>query len=582
MNAPTTLDIDFGSSNAKFSAAAGSSVAHSVALVITSYNHGHFLADAIESALAQTRSFGEIIVVDDGSNDDTAEVAARYPSVRCIRQSNQGLAAARNTGLRAAVSTFIVFLDADDRLHSIAVEEGLNCFRANPTAAFVYGRFRYIKPSGVAEPAKPLHDCGKDAYSEFLRGNFVEMHATVMYRRETITALGGFDEKLRACEDYELYLKLARAHPLAGHDAVVADYVLHDANMSSDARLMLITSLDVLKRQRPHIAGDSLKREAYKAGLRNWQECYGSKLGKQIIRRYRSGAPRSVVARDLLLLLTRAPHAVIERRSMIARVILRVTLPYLPFPIRSRLMRRWTQLSYRPRPGKVLLGDLRRLEPLSREFGIERGTPIDRYYIDAFLAAHAPDIRGRVLEIGDSYYTRRHGGERVTVSDVLNVYAAGGDTTIVSDLATGAGIPDNAFDCLIVTQTLHLIRDVPAGIRTLYRVLKPGGVVLLTVPGTISQLEQGQWRSTWYWGFGPLAIEELFGAMFPQTHLDFKVHGNVLASIAFLQGLAAEELTQKELDHYDELYPLLITVRAVKPLKPTQSSQEGSTDRSHG
>lgn len=227
----------------------------------------------------------------------------------------------------------------------------------------------------------------------------------------------------------------------------------------------------------------------------------------------------------------------------------------------------WWKTGHIPAPGELSLGHLRRLEPLSRDFGFERGTPVDRYYIHRFLAEQSADIRGRVLEIGDSAYTRRFGGGRVEIADVLNVRDAGGDTTIVGDLASGADIPDNAFDCLLITQTLHLIFDVPAAIRTIYRVLKPGGVLLLTSPGTISQLEQGQWRSTWYWGFGSLALEKLFGATFPADRLKFGEHGNVLASTAFLQGIAAEELSAQELDSHDELYPLLLTVRAVKPAR---------------
>jgi SAM-dependent methyltransferase len=208
---------------------------------------------------------------------------------------------------------------------------------------------------------------------------------------------------------------------------------------------------------------------------------------------------------------------------------------------------------------------LRRLEPFSREFGFDRGRPIDRYYIESFLESHAGDIRGRVMEIGDDEYTVRYGGERVTVSDVLNVHDAGGNTTIISDLSTGAGMAGDTFDCLIVTQTLHLVFDIRAAIRTMHRILRPGGILLLTVPGTIAHLEQGQWRETWYWGFGPLALQRLFAEVFPPERLTIESHGNVLASVAFLEGLAAEELDASELDHQDQLYPLLLTLRAAKP-----------------
>lgn len=210
------------------------------------------------------------------------------------------------------------------------------------------------------------------------------------------------------------------------------------------------------------------------------------------------------------------------------------------------------------------LGDLRRLEPVSREYGFDRGQPIDRYYIAQFLAANAALVRGRVLEIGGNDYTRQFGGGRVTRSDILNVKAGVPNTTFVSDLTDGTGVPDSAFDCLILTQTLHLIFDVSAAIRTLDRILKPGGTLLLTVPGTISQIEQGEWRSLWYWGFTKLSLERLFADAFPHAQLATNEYGNVLASIAFLEGLVAEEFTAAELGHRDELYPLLLGLRATK------------------
>jgi SAM-dependent methyltransferase len=211
-------------------------------------------------------------------------------------------------------------------------------------------------------------------------------------------------------------------------------------------------------------------------------------------------------------------------------------------------------------------GDLRRVTPVSRQFGFDRGRPIDRYYIEYFLARYAQDIRGRVLEIGDDSYTRQFGGDRVTTRDVMHVAVGNPIATIVGDLTSAEHIPSNTFDCFILTQTLHLFFDVRAALRTIYRILKPGGVLLATFPG-ISQLSDDQWVEGWYWSFTRQAAERLFAELFPlhHHHVTIETFGNVLAAMAFLHGLAAEELALEELDYRDENYDMLITVRAVKP-----------------
>jgi SAM-dependent methyltransferase len=200
---------------------------------------------------------------------------------------------------------------------------------------------------------------------------------------------------------------------------------------------------------------------------------------------------------------------------------------------------------------------------MSQSFGFNRGQPIDRYYIEHFLARHANDVRGRVLEIGDDLYTRRFGGDRVTTRDVLHVTQGNPGATIVGDLTCADHIPCDAFDCVILTQTLHLIYDVRAALNTLYRILKPGGVLLATFPG-ISQIDHYEWGNTWYWGFTTRSARRLFLEAFQADNVAVEAHGNVLAAIAFLHGLAVEEMRVEELDYRDRDYELLITARAVK------------------
>jgi SAM-dependent methyltransferase len=237
----------------------------------------------------------------------------------------------------------------------------------------------------------------------------------------------------------------------------------------------------------------------------------------------------------------------------------------LPVSARRAIVRltRW------PPVGGVRFGSLRRLKPISPDWGTERGQPIDRYYIERFLASCAADIRGHVLEIGDDSYTRRFGGDRVSQSDVLHVAETRAEVTIIGDLTRAEHIPSDTFDCIILTQTLQAIYDVPAAIRSAHRILRPGGVVLATIPGIskISRYDMDRWG--YYWSFTTCSARRLFEGAFPAECVNVTAHGNVLAAIAFLHGLATQELRPHELDFADPDYELLITVRAQKHGLPT-------------
>lgn len=208
-------------------------------------------------------------------------------------------------------------------------------------------------------------------------------------------------------------------------------------------------------------------------------------------------------------------------------------------------------------------GGLRRLRPVSRQFGYDRGLPVDRYYIERFLEKHRRDVAGRTLEIGDDAYTRRYGGDRTTRRDVLHVHDRNPAATIVGDLADAPQIPDGTFDCIVVTQTLHLIYDVDRAVATLHRIVRPGGVVLATFPG-ISQLSEDEWSRTWSWGLGSRLARRLFASRFGERNLTVEAHGNSLAAAAFLQGLATVELAPAQLDVDEVGCELLVAVRAVR------------------
>jgi SAM-dependent methyltransferase len=219
--------------------------------------------------------------------------------------------------------------------------------------------------------------------------------------------------------------------------------------------------------------------------------------------------------------------------------------------------------SYRPPAGKVDFGGFRRIAPVSRQFGYDRGLPIDRYYIERWLGRRALDIQGSVLEVGDDGYTRRFGGNRVDRPQVLHLFSGTEGATLVADLSAGTQLPGDAFDCVILTQTLHLVYEVRAAVRTIHRILRPGGVLLATFPG-ISQRSEDEWAAYWCWSFTTLSATRLFTEVFDPGAVTVESHGNVLAAVSALEGLAASELSPEELQVNDPAYPVVIAVRAVK------------------
>jgi hypothetical protein len=200
--------------------------------------------------------------------------------------------------------------------------------------------------------------------------------------------------------------------------------------------------------------------------------------------------------------------------------------------------------------------------PLSDTWGFDRGTPVDRYYIEHFLERHARDIRGRVLEMKSRAYTDRF-GTGVHSADVLDLDASNAEATIVADLSTTAMMPASRFDCFILTQTLQFIFEVESAITSAHRMLAPGGTLLVTVP-CVSRVAPRYGQDTDYWRFTPASCRRLFGAAFGAEQVSIEPLGNVGAAVAFLRGVAVEEIPHRVLDSNDPDFPVVVAVRAVK------------------
>ena len=273
-----------------------------VSVVIPCYNQAHFLPEALDSVLAQTHPQLEVVVVDDGSTDNTSAVAAGYPGVRCIRQPNRGLAAARNTGLRHTTGEYLIFLDADDRLLPHALTTGLRELTDHPDAAFAAGRWVLVDHVGLPLPMGQSDPIRNDHYAELLRMCFISAPASVIYRRWVFDVVGDFDSNVDASADYDLYLRVARQYEIRTHTAVVCEYRAHAANMNSDAALMLRAELAVLRGQRRFAKLDQAHLSAFHDGLRRARGYHGPRVMTAASDAARRGEWRRAVALSSLLL----------------------------------------------------------------------------------------------------------------------------------------------------------------------------------------------------------------------------------------------------------------------------------------
>ncbi len=507
-----------------------------VAVVVTTYNDPEYLVEAIRSVLTQDRTVEEIVVVDDGSESSAADLVASFPGVTFIRKSNGGLSSARNAGLLAIRSSYVTFLDADDLLMPIAVAAGLSCFREHPHAVMVFGGHRRIDAHGEPLGADHVRPVKGDAYVELLTTNFIGMHAAVLYRREVLLAEGGFDERLRMCEDYDVYLRLARRYEIAAHTKIVAEYRRHERNMSSNNHQMLEAVLAVHDRHK--CQAQQGRRQAWHTGQRHWYEYY----------------------RPVWPQTTNGTGALVQILGRIARSVIRRAKNRFRGGRMHRIWRRAIK-RWPPTFGHIRYGDFASTAPIDPDFGYSRGNPVDRYYIENFLQKSSADIKGRVLEVAEDTYSKQFGGAQITQQDVLHYNEPDPIVTILGDLTQPGVLPEAAFDCIILTQTLQLIFELEKAVTQLHAALKPGGVLLLTVPG-ISQIERTDWNKSWYWSFTESAVRKLFERSFRPENLEVAQLGNVFSATMFLHGVALEEVDKRKLDVYDEAYPLIVTLRA--------------------
>lgn len=517
-----------------------------VSVVIPTYNRANLLAEAIETVLQQTHRHFEIIVVDDESTDNTAEVANRYP-VQYIFQKNQGVSAARNTGIRASKGEFIALLDSDDRFFPGALASGLRVLQQHPECMLATGDFSFMSEDGKwMRPSRKPFVKG-DYYTNLLRSNFIEMTATCLFRREVFDRVGLFNPSLGGGEDYDLYLRIVREFPIICHPTVVAEYRSHQVSLSKRGDLMLRDTMRVVEAQTPYIKGDRVRLAAQKEGRRFWRKLYGRHVAAQLA--LDSGASREEFRQRLKLLMREYPEGLLI-------VLLRRLAPKRTNAwFKNRELRK---AGWIPR-GDVQFGDLRRLLPIGKLFNLDRGTPIHNYYCEQFLSSVARDVRGRILHVGEP---REHGRAGTSVSSFLKKTTTDHLETLSLDDVRNRELAAAQFDCIIVSDSLEYAPSLDVPLSMLKRLLKPGGVLLAILPGLQSGHRQTG-ISNLHWHFTTHSARNLFERFFAGEYIHSRGFGNVLTTIAALHGLTAQELTPAELENHDPAYEVSIFVRVV-------------------
>lgn len=209
-------------------------------------------------------------------------------------------------------------------------------------------------------------------------------------------------------------------------------------------------------------------------------------------------------------------------------------------------------------------GNLRRQVPFSTSFGFDRGTPVDRYYMRTFFTTHADALRGVAGEVSEPTYLREFGDERLERIEVIDLDPANPRATLIADLSQSASLPTDTFDCLVITQTLQYIPAPERSLAVCVEALRPGGSLLVAVPALAAH-DAHEPTEADHWRFWPAGLLSLLRRVAPQADHTVTGYGNLVATIAFLHGLSAEELKPAELRHSDPRFPVVVCARVDMP-----------------
>ena len=526
-----------------------------VSTIIIFLNAERFLAESIESVLSQTYDHWELLFVDDGSTDESRNIALHYAEqypgkVRYFdhpRHENRGMSASRNMGIANAKGEYIAFLDADDVWLPHKLEHQVAILESQPHAAMVYGptQWWYSWTGDRTDvPRDYIHELGVEPntllqppvlISRFLRTPEISpCTCSALMRRTTVQQVGGFEERFRGLyEDQAFFAKLCLSEPVFVSGECSARYRQHstsNCNSTIGTEQPAAARLAFLKWLKEYQADQNLTGVTNSAAfLKKLWPCRYPKLDR-LYQRARFGLPAKLFRR-----------------------VQDLKIKSLSLPLIRNL--RW-----------VLL---RRLEPIGN--GLQRGTPIVRYYWERYLQEHLADIRGTALEIGTTDTIRRFGGIAVTRAEAIDLSPHSPEITVVADLSRADHVPSDRYDCFVNQFTMHLIYDAEAALYHSIRILKPGGVLLINFSCVDyyfpSGLDMGTGEPLFlYRWYTPIQVENLLRSLSLQAEdYSMDVCGNLFTRVAYQMNMPAEEMTRRELEYVDPGHPLLICARIVKP-----------------
>ncbi len=521
---------------------------------MTLCRHNRHIQDALSSLLNQTRPVDEILIVDSSTDSAPADLASSSHNIRYLRHEAVNAAAARNLGIRETTSDCLLFLDPNDLLLPNGVETAIRYFEDHPETDIALFDFKWTDDAAHSVwPSGRNQHVPNDPLLHLLSGDCVFAPSSTFYRRRAFPEVGDFLSSVAAACDRDFLLRAAQSLSVVVEDAIIAK-----------CRPLQESPKNVLNATRKALRQVDLDgrppqyRNMRRQGIARAEAAYGGFLWRKIRGHVRQRKLGAAMLTDTWKVATAYPHLVAAELGQFVRH--RVGNKFYPLATANQKQVRHLRALARLQ--------LKGAQSVSTQFGYDRGQPLDRYYIERFLSDHSPSICGRVLEIKNSHYTKRFGGDRVSQSDVLHPDAAWPEATLHGNLTDPSAFEANQFDCVILTQTLHLIYNMRAVLKTVEKILKPGGILLATAPciSKIYQLnepphlklDQDSWRMT-KWSFGKVLSE-----FFPEEQVHVSAAGNLVVNAAFLYGLAAEDLPSAILHQSDSDNEMILLATAVK------------------